>query len=84
MEISKLRSSIGMYVSFILSYMLELSRNERNVVLTCAPNEGSNQPAHPRSLIRVFIVRMEKLCILGYPNVPSENSDQTARMRRLI
>ena len=34
---------------------------------TCAPNEDSDQPAHPRSLIRVFVVRMKKLCILGYP-----------------
>ena len=29
--------------------------------------ENSNQPAHPRSLIRVFISQMKKLCILGYP-----------------
>ena len=35
--------------------------------LTCAPNEDSNQPAHPRCPIRVFIVRMKKLCVLGYP-----------------
>ena len=32
-----------------------------------APNENSNQPAYPRSLIRVFVLRMKKLCILGYP-----------------
>ena len=31
--------------------------------LTCAPNEDSNQPEHPRSLI--IVVRMKKLCILG-------------------
>ena len=29
--------------------------------------EDSTQPAYPRSLIRVFIVRMKKLCILRYP-----------------
>ena len=34
----------------------------------CVPNEDSNQPAHPRSLITVFVVCMKKLCILGYPN----------------
>ena len=28
---------------------------------------NSNQPAHPRSLIRVFVVRMKKLCNLGFP-----------------
>ena len=32
-----------------------------------APYEDSSQPAHPRCLIRVFVVRMKKLCILGYP-----------------
>ena len=43
--------------------------------LTFAPNEDSNQPAHPRSLIwvfiravwSVFVVRIKKLDILGYP-----------------
>ena len=32
-----------------------------------APNEDSDQPARPRSLIRVFVGRMKKLCTLGYP-----------------
>ena len=49
-----------------------------------SPNEDSNQPAHPRSLIRVFIVRMMKLHSRPSKNAPSENYDQTARMRRLI
>ena len=31
-----------------------------------------------RSLIRVFVVRMKKLCILGYPKCRSEDFDQTA------
>ena len=35
--------------------------------LTCVLKEDSNQPAQPDSLIRVFVVRMRKLCILGYP-----------------
>ena len=39
---------------------------EETNLLTCAPNEDSNQPAHPRSLIRVFIVCMKKFGILGY------------------
>ena len=34
--------------------------------LACAPNEDSHEPVHPRNLIRVFIVRMKKLCIRGY------------------
>ena len=29
-----------------------------------APNDDSNQTAHPRSLILVFVVHMKKLCIL--------------------
>ena len=40
---------------------------EKTYLLKCTPNEDSNQLAHPRSLIRVFVVRMKKLCILGYP-----------------
>ena len=43
------------------------SHREKTYLLTCAPNEDSYQPVHPRSLIRVFVVRMKKLCILGYP-----------------
>ena len=35
--------------------------------LTCVPNEGLDQHAPPRSLTRVFVVRMKKFCILGYP-----------------
>ena len=69
------------------SYYLQLlfdPQHEETYRLTCAPNKDSDQTAHPRSLIRVFVVRMKKLCILGYPNAPSEDSDQTARMRRLI
>ena len=31
----------------------------------------------------VFVVRMKKLYHLGYLNAPSEDSDQTARMRKL-
>ena len=30
-----------------------------------APSEDSNQPAHPRSLIRVFVVRLWKLCLIA-------------------
>ena len=33
-------------------------------LLTCAPNDYSNQPVRPRSLIRVFVVYMKKLCSL--------------------
>ena len=33
----------------------------------CAPSEGSDQPGHPPSLIRVFAVRMKKALVLSYP-----------------
>ena len=39
----------------------------RTYLLTYAPNEDSDQLAHSRSLIRVFVVRMKKVWILGYP-----------------
>ena len=42
-------------------------QREKTYLVTCEPNEDSNQPAHPRCLIRVFVVRMKKLCILAYP-----------------
>ena len=59
-------------------------RSQKTYLLTCAPKEDSNQPAHLRSLIWVFVVRLEKLCILGNLKCASEDSDQTARMRKLI
>ena len=40
---------------------------EKTFTLTCARKEDSNKPAHPHSLIRIFVVRMKKICILGYP-----------------
>ena len=42
-------------------------QHEKTYRLTCASNENSNQPALPRSLIRVFVVRMKTVCILSYP-----------------
>ena len=50
---------------------------EKTYLLTCASNKDSNQIAHPRSLIRVFVVRMKKLCFLTIKNAPNENSDET-------
>ena len=40
---------------------------------TCSHSEDSDQPAHSRSLIRIFTGRMR-----------TTKTDQTARMRRLI
>ena len=41
-------------------YTIE-SQREKTHLLTYAPNEDSNQPAHPCSLIRIFVVSMTKL-----------------------
>ena len=57
------------------------SQRVQTYLLTCAPNEDSDQPAHSRSLIRVFIVRMKKLCVLVLPNCAHAVK---IRMRRLI
>ena len=40
---------------------------EKTYSLTCVPNKDSNQPAHPQSLNRVFVVCKKELCILFYP-----------------
>ena len=35
--------------------------------MICAPSEDSDQPRHPPSLIRVFVVHMKKHWVLIYP-----------------
>ena len=48
-------------------YYLSFDSPVHHNISLWASNEESDQPAHPRSLIRVFVVRMIKLCTLGYP-----------------
>ena len=43
------------------------SQRETTYHRKCAPDEDSKQHTHPRSLIKVCIVCMKKLCIVGYP-----------------
>ena len=50
----------------------------------CAPTVDLDQPADPRSLIRDYFVRMKKISSLANLNAPSEDSEQTVQMRRLI
>ena len=57
-------------------------QGEEMSLLACAPNEASDQPAHLRSLTRVFVVRMKNR-IIGYPICAQRGSDQTVRMRRV-
>ena len=49
-------------------YVMQQNEPEREKTdfLTGSSNVDLDQPTHPRSLIRVFVVRM-KNCILGYP-----------------
>ena len=48
-----------------------LNSNEPGYCVSCtiefAPSEDSDQPAHPRRLIRVSTVRRKTLWVLGYP-----------------
>ena len=78
---------VTLYVLVSIGIFLERAHCKYHLVatyfLTCAPNEDSNQPAHPRSLIRDFVVHME-FAVSASQNATSEDSDQNARMRRLI
>ena len=56
----------------------------KNVPYDVCTHADSNQPAHPGSHIRIFVVIIKKLHFLAIKNAPSEDSDQTARTRRLI
>ena len=49
-----------------------------------APSEDADQPRHPPSLIRVFVVRIKKAWVLSHPLSAHEDYDQTGRMPRLI
>ena len=51
---------------FHYSYSFEPQR-EKTYLLNCAHTEHANQPAHPRSVIRVFVFCMRKLRFLVYP-----------------
>ena len=49
-------------------FLLNAYNYMKTYLLTCAHNKDSNHPAHPRSLIRSFIVRIKILDIIGYLN----------------
>ena len=51
---------------------------------TCATSEDSDQPAHSRSLIRVFAVRLSFVQPPGYPRGMNENPSHTVWTYRLI
>ena len=100
----------------IITVRLELlyePSHEKTNNMTCAPSEDSDQPGHPRSLIRVFTVcsvsgsfmrtvktlirlrgcpgwsesSLDAQCLAKDPRLlhaDSEDSDQIARMPRLV
>ena len=51
--------------------------------MACAPSEDSDQPGHPPSLIRVFVVLQWVAKDPSFLHADSEDSDQTWRMLRL-
>ena len=57
---------------------------EKTYLLACAPNEDSNQPTLPRSLISLCYLLKECFAPLAIETEPCEDSDRIARMRSLI
>ena len=75
-RITQLWTFIGMnqpicYAEFVTclfnSVIIQLlePQGQRTNLRICAPSEDSDQPTHPRSLIRVFVVSMKKLVFLA-------------------
>ena len=52
----------------------------KTYLLICVPNEDS----HLRRLVRVVIVCMKKFASLAIQNAPSDDSNQTVQMLKLI
>ena len=52
--------------------------------MTCATSEDSDQPGHPASLIRVFVVRMKEHWSSATHKARSKDSNQSGWMPRLI
>ena len=65
LHLSQLRHYVKALDFTAVSLIIDPQR-EKTYLLTCAPNEDSNQPAHSRNLIRFFALRVKKLCTLGY------------------
>ena len=47
-------------------YVMKCAATWQSQQSDCAPSEDSDQPGHPPSLIRVFVVRMRKAWVLCY------------------
>ena len=40
--------------------------HDKTYKMACGPSEDSDQPGHPPSLIRAFVVRMKKAWVFSY------------------
>ena len=54
-----------------------MSQHEKTYLVVCETNEDSNQTAHPRSLIRGFVIPVKNFASMAIKKRPSEDSDQT-------
>ena len=59
-------------------------KREKTLLRTCAPIEDSDRPARSRRLIRIYLGAFWITKDAKFLHVNNEDSDQTARMRRLI
>ena len=59
----------GKYNHHLIVSVIMWAATWQNQQGECAPNEDSDQPGHPPSLIRVFAVRMKKAWVLSYTDL---------------
>ena len=62
--IGVIASDTGLIVGLVVRILIHEPQCEKAYTLKCAPNEDTNQPVRPRSLIGVFVVSM-MCCIHG-------------------
>ena len=58
--------------------------HDKTYKMAYASSEDSDQPVHPHSLIRVFVVSMKKAWILSYLLSTSKDSNQIGQMPRQV
>ena len=55
------------FILHLLDILVYEPLHDKTNKMTSAPSEGSDQPGHPRNLIRVFAVCMKKAGVLSFP-----------------
>ena len=66
MKVLAFHACTGWSASFLFSHITNEPQHDKTNKMICVPNEESDQPGHPPSLIRVFAVRMKNPWVLGY------------------